>query len=104
MRLAGWRCASVAVRSVAPAAGNWLGGEAQLGLLCQLAKFAQHVASDLLRGHLDLFEEVGDVLVVEGQAAAEEGVQNDAAAPDVYLRSRVQLPRNHLPGRGPPRF
>mmetsp|Transcript_7285 Transcript_7285/g.26071 ORF Transcript_7285/g.26071 Transcript_7285/m.26071 type:complete len:273 (+) Transcript_7285:1135-1953(+) len=38
---------------------------------------------------LDLLEEVGDALVVEGQRAAEQRVQDDATAPHVHLRARV---------------
>ena len=40
---------------------------------------------------LDLLEEVWDVLVVEGQGAAQQRVQDDATAPDVHLRASVQL-------------
>ncbi len=43
-------------------------------------------------GHLDLSEEVGDVLIVKWQAAAKQGIEDDAAAPHVHLWSRVQLP------------
>jgi hypothetical protein len=46
--------------------------------------------------HLDLAEQVGDVLVVKGQATAQERIQDDPAAPHVHLGARVQLPRDHL--------
>ena len=49
-----------------------------------------------MRSTFDLLEEVGDVLVVEGQAAAEQRVENDAAAPHVDLRPRVKPPADHL--------
>jgi len=46
----------------------------------------------------DLLEQVGDGLVVEGQAATQQGVQDDPAAPHIHLRSRVELARYHLEG------
>eukprot|EP00951_Prasinocladus_malaysianus_P004987 scaffold35423_cov35-Prasinocladus_malaysianus.AAC.4 len=36
---------------------------------------------------LDLLEQIGDVLVVKGKAAAQERVQNHTAAPDINLQT-----------------
>merc|ERR1719399_2002554 len=47
---------------------------------------------------LIFFEECWDVLVVKGQAAAEEGVEDDPEGPYVHLRPRVELPRDYLRG------
>ena len=41
-------------------------------------------------------EESGHMLVVEGEGAAEEGVKNDSAGPDIHLGTRVQLARYYL--------
>ena len=38
------------------------------------------------------------MFIVEGQSAAEEGVENDAAAPHVHLRPRVQFGGDHFRG------
>jgi hypothetical protein len=43
------------------------------------------VGRQVVDAPLYLFEQVGDVFVVEGQAAAEEGVEDHAAAPHVDL-------------------
>lgn len=42
--------------------------------------------------HLDLPEQVGDVLVIKGQGAAQQRIQDDAAAPHIHLWPTVQLP------------
>mmetsp|Transcript_19642 Transcript_19642/g.63034 ORF Transcript_19642/g.63034 Transcript_19642/m.63034 type:complete len:223 (+) Transcript_19642:995-1663(+) len=55
-----------------------------------------HVSGESEDAALDLLEEVWDVLVVEGQGAAQQGVQDDAARPDVHLRPRVELARDDL--------
>ena len=47
---------------------------------------------------LDLAEQNGDVFVVERQAAAEQGVQNHAAGPDVHFRAGVHPPRDDFRG------
>lgn len=49
--------------------------------------------------HLDLFEEVGDVLVVKRQAATQQRIQDDTAAPHVHLWARIQLARDDLQHR-----
>jgi hypothetical protein len=46
--------------------------------------------------HLNLFEKVWDVLIIKRQAATQQGVQDDAAAPHVNLRPRVQLAGDDL--------
>ena len=48
---------------------------------------------------LDLAEEVGDVLIVEREAAAQQGVQDHPARPDVHLGAGIELARDHLVGR-----
>jgi hypothetical protein len=45
---------------------------------------------------LNLLEEVGDGLVVEGQATAQQGIEYDPAAPHINLRTGVELPRDDL--------
>jgi hypothetical protein len=45
---------------------------------------------------LDLGEESLHVFVVEGERAAEQGVEDDAGGPDVHLRSGVQLEVNFM--------
>ena len=45
---------------------------------------------------LDLPEQVGDVLIVKGQRAAQQRIQDDAAARHIHLWAAVQLPRDHL--------
>jgi len=45
---------------------------------------------------LDFHEEHGQLLVVEWQAAADHGVENDAATPNVHLLPAVLLPRDHF--------
>ena len=47
---------------------------------------------------LDLPEQRRHVLVVEGEGAAQERVEDDAARPDVHLRPGVQLARDDLGG------
>lgn len=44
----------------------------------------------------DLLEESADVVVLEGQTSAEHHIQDDAAAPHIHLRPRVQRAPNHL--------
>ena len=45
---------------------------------------------------LDFREQWWNRVLVEGRAAAEEAVQDDAAAPNVHLGPRMQLFRNSL--------
>lgn len=45
---------------------------------------------------LDLLEQVGDVLIIKGQTATEQGIQDDTAAPYIYFWASVQLTRNDL--------
>ena len=54
------------------------------------------VGGELVDAPLDLFEQVGDVLVVEGQAAAQQREQDDPAGPDVHFGARVQTPADDL--------
>lgn len=49
----------------------------------QVLRDVEHPAADFL-------EEGGHVLVIEGQRPAQQGVQDDAAAPDVHLGASVQ--------------
>lgn len=51
---------------------------------------AVEVFGDVKHTSPDLLEEGGDVLVVERQSAAEKGVEDNAAAPDVHLGAGVQ--------------
>mmetsp|Transcript_38973 Transcript_38973/g.85673 ORF Transcript_38973/g.85673 Transcript_38973/m.85673 type:complete len:289 (+) Transcript_38973:294-1160(+) len=55
-----------------------------------------HVAGQREDAALDLLEEVGDVLVVKGERAAEQRVEDHATRPDVNLGARVELAGNHL--------
>mmetsp|Transcript_13569 Transcript_13569/g.27760 ORF Transcript_13569/g.27760 Transcript_13569/m.27760 type:complete len:347 (-) Transcript_13569:810-1850(-) len=54
------------------------------------------VRGERVHAALDLLEEVGDGLVVEGKRPAEESVEDDAAAPHVHLRAGVKVPRDDL--------
>ena len=54
------------------------------------------VGGELVDAALDLFEQVGDVLVVEGQAAAQQGEQDDPAGPDIHFWARIQTPADDL--------
>ena len=45
---------------------------------------------------LDLHEEYGQLLVIEGQTATDHGVKDNAAAPDVDLLTTVLLTRDDL--------
>ena len=49
--------------------------------------------------HLDLLEQVWDVLVVKGQRAAQQRVQDHAAGPHIHLGPRIQPPRDDLQRR-----
>ena len=46
----------------------------------------------------DAFQEYGYVPVVEWHGSSEHGVENDAQAPDIALRSAVGSTENHLGG------
>lgn len=48
----------------------------------------------------DLLEEGGDVLVIKRQRAAEKGVEDNTAAPDVHLRASVQPVRRQGQEKG----
>ena len=45
---------------------------------------------------LDFLEQVWNVLVIKGQAAAQQRIQDDAAAPDINLRPSIQLATDDL--------
>lgn len=45
---------------------------------------------------LDLLEQVGDVLIVKGEAATQQGIQDDAAAPHIHFCAAIQLARDDL--------
>lgn len=62
----------------------------------EIAAAVGEVARQRVDAGPDLFEELGNALVVEGQGAAEQGVENDAAAPDVDLGAGIHVARDHL--------
>mmetsp|Transcript_34149 Transcript_34149/g.93914 ORF Transcript_34149/g.93914 Transcript_34149/m.93914 type:complete len:269 (+) Transcript_34149:860-1666(+) len=64
----------------------------------QVLDVVRHVPRQREDATLDLFEEVGYVLVVERQRAAEEGVEDDTARPDVDLGAGVELAGDDLGG------
>ena len=51
----------------------------------------RHEVGNVELASFNLFQEVPQVVVVEGERAHEEGVQNDAARPDVSLPAVVLL-------------
>jgi hypothetical protein len=57
------------------------------------------VAGEVVYAPLDLLEQIGDVLVVKGQRAAQESVEDDAAAPHIDFGAGVKLSRYHLLGK-----
>lgn len=58
----------------------------------EVASPGRQVAGQVVNAALDLFEQVGNVLVVEGQAAAQQRVQDDAARPaEVKARPSDQV-------------
>ncbi len=63
-----------------------------------LTRTWREVAGQVVDPPFDLFEEVGDVLVVKGEAATQERVQDHSARPDVHLGACVQLARDDLSG------
>jgi hypothetical protein len=58
----------------------------------------RQVAGQVVDASLYLLEQVGDVLVVKGQRAAQQRVQDDAAGPHVHLGPGVQLAADDLHG------
>mgnify|MGYP001811132557 CR=1 FL=1 len=66
----------------------------------QVARAGAEVRGQVVDAALDLLEKVWDVLVVKGQAAAEQRVQDHAARPHVDLGARVQLAADDLAGQG----
>mmetsp|Transcript_8808 Transcript_8808/g.28374 ORF Transcript_8808/g.28374 Transcript_8808/m.28374 type:complete len:234 (-) Transcript_8808:396-1097(-) len=62
----------------------------------EILNVVRHVAGQSEDATLDLLEQVGDVLVVKGERAAEQGVKDDPARPDVHLGTRVELARDDL--------
>lgn len=52
------------------------------------------VLGDVEDASSDLLEQRGDVLVVKGQSATQQGVQDHSAAPDVHLWACVQPKRD----------
>ena len=61
---------------------------------------AVEVFRDVKHTSPDLLEEGGDVLVVERQSAAEKGVEDNTAAPDVHLWASVQPARRQGQEKG----
>ena len=57
------------------------------------------VARQVVDATLDLLEQVGDVLVIKGQAATQQSIQDDAAAPYIYFWAAIQLARDDLQAR-----
>mmetsp|Transcript_3398 Transcript_3398/g.7606 ORF Transcript_3398/g.7606 Transcript_3398/m.7606 type:complete len:221 (+) Transcript_3398:187-849(+) len=60
----------------------------------ELLDVVGHVAGQCEDAALDLLEEVGNVLVVKGERAAQQRIENHAAAPHVHLGSGVELARD----------
>jgi hypothetical protein len=56
------------------------------------------VAGQVVDAPLDLLEQVWDVLVIKGQAATQQRIQDHATAPHIYLRASIQLATDHLLG------
>lgn len=54
------------------------------------------MARQVVDATLDLLEQVGDVLVIKGQTATQQGIQDDAAAPYIYFWATIQLARDDL--------
>lgn len=54
------------------------------------------MARQVVDATLDLLEQVGDVLVIKRETAAQQGIQDDAAAPYIYFRAAIQLTRDDL--------
>lgn len=51
---------------------------------------AVEVLRDVKHTSPDLLEEGGHMLIIEGQSATEEGIEDDTAAPDVHLWASIQ--------------
>lgn len=58
------------------------------------------VARQVVDSPLDLFEQVWDVFVIKGQAATQQGVQDDSTAPHINLRPGIQLAADDLCAAG----
>ena len=54
------------------------------------------VARQVVDATLDLLEQVGDVLVIKGQTATQQSIQDDAAAPYIYFWASIQPARDDL--------
>jgi hypothetical protein len=54
------------------------------------------VAGQIVNATLDFLEQVWNILVIKGQAAAEQGVQDNSTAPDVNFWPSVQLATDDL--------
>ena len=65
----------------------------------EVARARGEVARERVDAALDLFKQVGNVLVVKGEASAEERVEDDPARPDVDLGAGVEAPGDDLRGR-----
>lgn len=54
---------------------------------------AVEVLRDVKHSPTDLLEQGGDVLVVKGQSATQEGIEDDTTAPDVHLWASIEPAR-----------
>lgn len=54
------------------------------------------VARQVVDASLDLLEQVWYVLIIKGQAATQQRVQDDTTAPHVNLGASIQLATDHL--------
>ena len=67
--------------------------------LGEKARQAEHTICESprpLESTLDFAKQRGDVLVIEGQAAAQKGVENDATGPHIHLGAGVHPAGDHL--------
>mmetsp|Transcript_43452 Transcript_43452/g.87601 ORF Transcript_43452/g.87601 Transcript_43452/m.87601 type:complete len:420 (-) Transcript_43452:534-1793(-) len=62
----------------------------------KVLRFAREVSWQGEVPVLDLAEEVRHVLVIKGERAAQERIQDDATGPDVHLGPHICLPRDNL--------
>mmetsp|Transcript_10454 Transcript_10454/g.43278 ORF Transcript_10454/g.43278 Transcript_10454/m.43278 type:complete len:343 (+) Transcript_10454:2484-3512(+) len=62
----------------------------------EIARARRQVRGEVVYAPLDLLEQVRDGLVVEGEGAAQERVQDHPARPHVHLRTAVELTGDNL--------
>mmetsp|Transcript_48676 Transcript_48676/g.122474 ORF Transcript_48676/g.122474 Transcript_48676/m.122474 type:complete len:390 (+) Transcript_48676:324-1493(+) len=76
--------------------GNSMNGIYDQHFLDEIARACAEMCWERKNATSNLLEEVGNVIIVEWEAATQEGVQNDTAAPHINLGAGIQLAGDDL--------